>query len=305
MKVVIIGLGSIAKKHIEALYQIDSKVEIYALRTSISSQNFDGIINIFDYKEITNINPDFCIVSNPTGVHYKTLRKLLDIKTPLFIEKPLFDKIGIDEEDLVLDILNTKTINYVACNLRFLDCLVFSKDFIKQKRINEVNVYCGSYLPDWRPGKDFREIYSANKEMGGGVHIDLIHELDYVVWLFGYPIKTDRHTSNKSSLAISASDYANFLLEYNEFNVNVVLNYFRRDAKRFMEVVCEDGTLMVNLLDNKVLWNNEVVYESSKSMQDTYLEQIDFYINNILTQKVSFNNVEEAYKILKICIAED
>lgn len=305
MKVVIIGLGSIAKKHIEALYQIDSKVEIYALRTGISPQSYDGIINIFEYEDIATINPDFCIVSNPTGVHYKTLRKLLDFKVPFFIEKPLFDKIGIDEEDLVLDILNSKTTNYVACNLRFLGCLVFSKDFIKQKRINEVNVYCGSYLPDWRPGKDFRKIYSANKEMGGGVHIDLIHEIDYVVWHYGYPIKNYSYTSNNSSLDISSCDYANFLLEYNKFSVNVVLNYFRRDTKRFMEVVCEDGTLMINLLDNKVSWNDTVIYHSSKSMQDTYLDQMKFYIDNILTRKTTFNDVHEAYKILRICMVND
>jgi len=305
MKVLIIGLGSIAKKHIEALYIIDSKVEIYALRSGISSQNIDGVFNFYDYDDIREINPDFCIVSNTTGAHYETLKKLLEFKVPLFIEKPLLNNIGLDEEDLILHIVNDKIPNYVACNLRFLDCLVYSKVFIKNKRINEVNVYCGSYLPDWRPGQDFRKTYSANKEIGGGVHIDLIHELDYIVWHYGYPLKIYSHTSNNSSLAISASDYANFLLEYNQFNVNVVLNYYRRDAKRYMEVVCEDGTLMVNLLNNKVLWNNAVIYESSKSIQDTYFDQLIFYIENVLTQISSFNDVSEAYKILKICIAND
>lgn len=305
MKVLIIGLGSIANKHVDALYKIDSKVEIYALRRDESSRNIDGIINIFKYEDIYNIKPDFCIISNPTEAHYSSIRTIFDFKIPLFIEKPLFSNIGLDEESLVLDIKKSLVPNYVACNLRFHNCLIYSEEFIKSKRINEVNVYCGSYLPDWRPGQDFRKVYSANKEMGGGVHIDLIHELDYVVWHYGYPIKTNRQTSNKSSLKISAVDYANFLLEYNEFNVNVVLNYFRRDPKRFMEVVCEDGTLMVNLLENKVIWNDEVVYESSKSMQDTYLEQMKFYLNSVLTQEVSFNDVEEAYEILKICLAKD
>jgi len=305
MKVLIIGLGSIANKHIDALYKIDSKVKIYALRRGKSSRNIDRINNIYNYEDIYNINPDFCIISNPTDAHYSTIKTIFEFKIPLFIEKPLFSNIGLDEKSLVLDIKKSDVPNYVACNLRFYNCLIYSEEFIKKKRINEVNVYCGSYLPDWRPDQDFRKVYSANIEMGGGVHIDLIHELDYVVWHYGYPVKTHRQTSNKSSLGITAVDYANFLLEYNEFNVNIVLNYYRRDAKRFMEVVCEDGTLMVNLLDNKVLWNDEVVYESSKSMQDTYFEQINFYVNNILTQKAFSNDVKEAYEILKICIAND
>lgn len=305
MKVLIIGLGSIANKHIEALRKIDCKVELYALRIGVSSHSVDGVINVYNYDCIKEINPDFCIVSNPTGAHFETLRKLHEFKVPLFIEKPLFNNIGLGEEELITDILNSKTPNYVACNLRFLDCIGYSKEFIKDKRINEVNVYCGSYLPEWRPDQDFRKNYSANKEMGGGVHIDLIHELDYVVWLYNYPTQVFRHVSNNSSLDISAYDYANYLLEFDQFNVNVVLNYYRRDAKRFMEVICEDGTLMVNLLKNEVTWKDNLIYQSSKTMLDTYYDQLYFYIENILTRKTSFNDVNEAYNILKICIAKD
>src|SRR5690606_14944767 len=128
----------------------------------------------------------YIIISNPTFKHKETIVNLLPLGLPLFIEKPLFDK--LDGEFLLHAIKEKNLITYVACNLRFLDCLKFIKDFILGKRINEVNIYCGSYLPDWRQGVNFREIYSANKDMGGGVHIDLIHEIDYANWIFGNPI---------------------------------------------------------------------------------------------------------------------
>jgi predicted dehydrogenase len=303
MRVLIIGLGSIAKKHIYALKKINPDIELYSLRNSINSEVYDDIINIYSLNEVQQLEFDFSIISNPTFLHAKTIESLIPLKIPLFIEKPLFD--SINQRSLLNRINAADIITYVACNLRFLECLQFAKQVLLDKRVNEANVYCGSYLPDWRPGQDFRKTYSANIEMGGGVHIDLIHELDYVMWLFTLPIETFRFTSNNSSLSISAVDYANYLLKYDTFNVNVVLNYYRKDPKRTMEVVCEDGTLTVNILENEVSWNGSIIFQSAKGIQDTYFDQIHYFIENILTRKSSFNDINEAYETLKICIAND
>src|SRR5690606_19349874 len=140
---------------------------------------------------------------------------------------------------------------------------------IAGERVNEVNVYCGSYLPDWRPGVDFRKVYSANKELGGGVHIDLIHELDYVFWLWKEPRKTRAFFSNTSSLDISAFDYANYLWTYDGFSVSIVLNYYRRDPKRTLEIVTEQATYQVDLLNNTIEKNGEIVFSSQQRINDT------------------------------------
>ncbi|MGN6399591.1 MAG: Gfo/Idh/MocA family protein, partial [Flavisolibacter sp.] len=276
MKVLIIGLGSIAKKHIAALKEIDPAVELFAIRSSTGSNQMDGVIDLYQLDEARKLEVDFIIISNPTFKHKETIAKLIDFNRPLFIEKPLFDKL---ENDALLELIAQKKITtYVACNLRFLDCLKFSRKFIAGKRINEVNIYCGSYLPEWRPGQNFREVYSANKEMGGGVHIDLIHELDYAYWFFGKPKRVKRSTSSVSSLKIDAVDYANFLLGYDQFSINVILNYYRRDAKRTLEIICEDGSLNVDLLKNEVAWNSKVIFTTKQVISDTYKEQMSFFI---------------------------
>ena len=141
--------------------------------------------------------------------------------------------------------------------------------------------------------------------MGGGVHIDLIHELDYVAWIFKQPKEVVRSTSNVSSLSISAVDYANFLLKYDSFNVNIVLNYYRRDAKRTMEVVCEEGTLLVDLLKNVAYWNNQTIFQSQEGIHDTYLDQMNYFIAKVLTKRNTFNTIDEAYQTLKLCITND
>ncbi|RYE24705.1 MAG: Gfo/Idh/MocA family oxidoreductase, partial [Sphingobacteriales bacterium] len=260
----------------------------------------EGVQNIHEFELIPSLNVDFAIISNPTSEHRSVIEKLIPYNIPMFIEKPLFSELG--QEQLVADIIDQDIKTYVACNLRFLHSLKFAKDFIAGKRVNEVNIYCGSYLPDWRPGADFRKVYSANADMGGGVHIDLIHELDYTHWLFGRPDKITSVKRNSSSLAITAFDYTNFIFEYPGFTACIVLNYYRKDSKRACEIVCEDGTLVVDLLKNTVQWNGEEVFSSPQTIIDTYPDQIQFFNDEILSGNSQFNNVTEAYQILKACL---
>jgi len=303
MNVLIVGLGSIAEKHVNALRLIDPEVQLFALRFSSNSVQIPGINNIYNFSDLSNFEFDFAIVSNPTAAHYETIKALIPFRIPLFIEKPLFDT--IKDEAILVEIEHNKIPTYMACNLRFLECLKFTKEFVKGKRINEVNSYCGSYLPDWRPNKDFRKIYSANKEMGGGVHIDLIHEIDYIYWFFGMPVKVQSVKTNTSSLNISAYDYANYLFEYTSFSASIILNYYRRDPKRSLEIVTDEGTIQVNLLKNEVSFNDAVVFASNKTTLDTYEDQLRFFINNVLKNNEQFNPISEAFQILKLCIEKD
>ena len=305
MKVLIIGLGSIALKHIKALQELYPSVVIYALRRKGEpSKGIKGVIEIFDMDEIAVDTLSFILISNPTAVHYDTIQKVIRYKKPLFIEKPLFGALSKEANDLVMEVGRQGILTYVACNLRFLESIVKIKNLLIGKRVNEVNVYCGSYLPDWRPNVDFRKVYSANKEMGGGVHIDLIHELDYVYWLFGVPIHTQSFFSNKSSLNITAYDYANYLWEYDDFSVSVVLNYYRRDSKRTLEILTDEGTYLVDLLKNTISYNDKLVFQSSQLSLQTYTAQMQFFVEEILNKQTKFNTIVEANKILELCLQE-
>lgn len=304
MKVLIIGLGSIAKKHIKALHNQGVK-EIYALRSSKDSVAFGSVTDIYTLKEIEKYDFDFFLISNITSKHSEIIAQLLPFHKPLFIEKPLFGEVNQRNSALVDKILESNIPTYIGCSLRFLDCLVETKKLIGNSRINEVNVYSGSYLPEWRPNVDFRQSYSAKKELGGGVHMDLIHELDYMFWFFGEPEATRSTFSSKSSLEIDAFDYAHYLWEYPHFNASITLNYYRRESKRTLEVVTSETTYFVDLLKNKIYQDNEEIFSSQQKLIDTLDVQMDFFINKILNNnKTGFNSIDEAYKILKLCLKD-
>jgi predicted dehydrogenase len=186
-----------------------------------------------------------------------------------------------------------------------LDCIRYIKTqlkHLKDKRINEVNVYCGSYLPEWRPGVDYKSTYSAIPELGGGVHLDLIHELDYLYWLFGNPVAVNRTYRNSSTLGIAAFDYANYLMDYDRFCANVILNYFRKEPKRSMEIVFADETWEIDLLRNQVVCNNKILFTSHQRIADTYIPQIKYFIDCINSKSKTMNTVNDAFNVLKICI---
>lgn len=304
MKILIVGLGSIARKHITALQTLKSDSKIYALRSNLNAAIEEGVENIYDLDD-ERIGFDFAIISNPTHLHYQFIEELAHKGIPLFIEKPAVDT--LENINKLVDLIEEKQlITYIACNLRFHPCIEFLKNKLdtEKLRINEVNVYCGSYLPDWRPGKDFRTIYSANAAMGGGVHLDLFHELDYTAWLFGLPNNSKSVLRNVSSLEIDAVDYANYTLEYNTFTANIILNYYRKKPKREIEIVLVEDTWTVDLIKNEIKNDaGEYTFQAlGFNVKDTYLLQLDYFIGCLENNKVPMNSLATSVEILKICL---
>lgn len=306
MNVLIIGLGSIAEKHVKALLSLNEATSIYALRSGESPNQVANVTNVSSI-EAAGVTFDFVIVSNPTFSHYPTLEKLLAYNIPLFIEKPLFHT--LDGGQSLVDQFMSKGIKtYIACNLRFHPCIIYLKELLSNNasRINEVNVYAGSYLPDWRPSVDYKQVYSANHKMGGGVHLDLIHELDYITWLFGKPLHTQALLRSNSSLKIDAIDYANYQLCYPDFTASVLLNYYRRDARRTCEIVLEDSTILVDLQQQKVWRDKTLVFSSEMDPLHTYKEQMKYFLSAIKDDSgYIMNDIQTAFDVLKICLSDD
>ncbi len=277
MNVLLNGLGSIAKKHIHALQQLIPDIQLQALRSDPGNVGvpIHGVQNIFSIRDVTK--PDFIIISNPTAFHRETIENVLSLNCPLFIEKPIFHKAGLEEETLVRKLTASNIPTYVACNLRFHPAIKFLKTFLETQaiKVDEVSVYCGSYLPSWRPGTDFKVSYSTDAEKGGGVHLDLIHELDYLYFLFGQPDVVKSLKKNKSSLNINSIDSARYLLGYNDFSVPLSLNYFRKETRRTIEVVSETSILLIDLIKATVtdtLTNTVLFHAPEYKVADTYLE---------------------------------
>ena len=172
---VIIGYGSIAKKHLDCLKKINQINCVYIY----SKRNISYKYSLKSLNDILLVDPKYIIIASNTSDHYEDLKFLINNfqKKIILVEKPLFNKYKY---------LNLKNnIVYVGYNLRFHPILLFLKKELKNKKIFSVDVINESYLPKWRNNRKYTHSYSAIKKLGGGVLLDLSHELDYLFWLFG------------------------------------------------------------------------------------------------------------------------
>jgi predicted dehydrogenase len=304
LKLLIIGLGSIAQKHIDAIIKINQFATIYALRSNTNAKPFTNIIDLYKLSDVPN-DIDFILISNPTSLHSKTILNVINFNKPLFIEKPVFDSV-INNDEIVRLIKEKNIKTYVACNLRFHPALIFLRDYLNSNnsKVNEVNVYCGSYLPNWRPPQDYTKSYSANQKLGGGVHLDLIHELDYTIWIFGKPVNYKSIKRKVSNLLIDTFDYTNYNLSYPDFNVSITLNYYRFTPKRQIEIVLENEILICDLLTSTILNNeNKIIFiDNEFDFSKTYLNQMNYFINNLKNENMYMNDINESFEILKIAL---
>lgn len=306
MKLLIIGLGSIAKKHLIAIRELFPSPKIYALRSSASQAIEKDVNDIFSFDEVP-ADIDFIIISNITSLHADTIIRSAELKVPLMIEKPLV--MSLSEINGVLKIVEQNDIiSYVACNLRFHPAILFLKNVLNEnhRRINEVNIYCGSFLPNWRSGKDFKESYSTKPALGGGVHLDLIHEIDYCTWLFGMPVHADVIKRNVSTLDIEAVDYVNYRLTYPNFVATIILNYFRKDTKRHIEILFQDTTWTIDLVNCEIKdHEQQIIFKQELKPMDTYIAQMKYFYKHVLEKTKPMNSVNEAAENLKICLANE
>ncbi|MCH8491379.1 MAG: Gfo/Idh/MocA family oxidoreductase [Oceanicaulis sp.] len=304
MKALFIGFGSIARKHKIALENLVPSIQLFALRRKESLTIENGVVNIFGWE---NIPPDidFILITNPTSEHALTLKRAIKLNKPIFLEKPPLHDLT-QASELIALIKSSNILVYSAFNLRFHPVIDWFKKNIIIGEVLEVSAYCGSYLPNWRPNTDYSKSYSASARLGGGVHLDLIHELDYLTFLFGEPITVQKNLRKVSDLAIDSIDSASYWLNYHSFSASVRLNYFRKDAKRTIEIVEKDRTLFLDLINfSATNQNGEILFSAHREIQETYNKQMAFFLEAIRINKISMNDFESSIRTLKICLHED
>ena len=188
MKVVVIGYGSIGKRHVNNLLSLHGlEVIVCTKRKDTDFLKKKGCKVFSSFERCLMEKPDIAVIANVTSLHIETAIKLANARCHLFIEKPLSNSMrGV--RTLLEQVKKKRLVTLMGCNLRFHDCIRKIKEIISNNeigRIVSVRVENGSYLPNWHPYEDYRHGYAAREDLGGGVVLTCIHEIDYLYWFFG------------------------------------------------------------------------------------------------------------------------
>ena len=304
-RVAFCGLGSIAKRHLKNvctfLGEREDGYEIDLYRSSLKPLPED--IQLLVAKEYLFSEPiqkayDVVFVTNPTSMHYETLKKFKAHTKSFFIEKPVFDSTEVDES--IFEEL--KGIDcYVACPLRYNPVLQYVKDQINLDEVFAARAISSSYLPDWRPGQDYRQCYSAHRYMGGGVGIDLIHEWDYLTNFFGMPDKCYSIQNKISNLEIDSDDIAIYIAKVGNKTLELHLDYFGRKATRMLELYTAEDTIKCDILSGFVSYQKkgECIIMDAERNAFQMLEIEHFF--DIIDHKIpNDSTAEHAYAVLKL-----
>ena len=281
-KVLIVGYGSIGKKHARILKKLNIVSKIYVL----TKQKCKKFIKIKNFKEIKNIDPDYIIIASRTSDHYKHL---------LLIEKTLKNKIILVEKPLFKEFKRIKIKRnkvFVGYNLRYHPIIKFIKNFIEKRKIFSVHINCHSYLPNWRKGVDYSKSNTAKRKYGGGALLELSHELDYLQLIFDKIYKLNHVTVKKiSNLKINTDDYVNIIGKTIKSNFCVNLNLFSLQIQRRIMINGKGFSLEGDLIENTIRIFEKDKKKIKKFKVDTeytYKAQHKSLLNNVYENSCTY-----------------
>ncbi len=273
LKVCFIGVGSIAKRHIRNLRFVCEQRGI-ALQMDAYRHSVGGVIEgiTHTYTDIAHIpnNYDVIFITNPTELHLEFLKKFHNNGKHFFIEKPVVSQGQVELARQFAPCLRKDSLYYVACPLRYNAVIQYIKKNVYVDDVISIRSISSSYLPEWRPGQDYRDTYSAHKNLGGGVSVDLIHEWDYLTYLFGWPFRVQCMIGKKSYLEIDSDDFAIYIAEFDKHIAEVHLDYFGRKTLRLIQLITKDDTIVGDIANNIITFLRDAKVVEFHENRDDY-----------------------------------
>ena len=306
LKILFFGIGSIGKRHATILNN-HYNVELYAMRTNKGQESHNLPITEFTtLEDAFSINPDICFITNPTFLHVPTIIECVRHNIPMFIEKPISNSLnGVDK--LREEIIKREIFTYVAYNLRFHPIINHIKQIISSDEEKPIyfRIICSSYLPNWRPNQHYEDSYSAKREQGGGVILDLSHELDYINWLFGDIQHITGYVGKISNLKITSEDIGEIqIICKGGIRGSLHLDYLSHFHEHKIQIYYNTKYIEGNILNNTITTidkNREIDIETfSGDRNDVFKKQLDFFFEQYQLNNLNLmNNFSEASEIFK------
>lgn len=283
----VIGQGSIGRRHAAILLELGHEVTVYDPSPAVHPP--PGALLAASARECLE-GADAAVVASPSSEHPADARAAIELGVPVLVEKPLaLDSARAAELDCLAQ--ERGVMLTVAMNLREHAGVQALASLLAEDTIGRIlraSAWCGSWLPGWRPGTDYRQAYSARAELGGGVLLDVaVHELDYLLWLAGPARSVSALARQVSELDTDVEDVALIVMELASGAVaEVAVDYFDRSYTRGCRIVGSDGTLHWSWEDQHLTRHDAAdstsLLEVPSDVSPTYRRQLERFLAAVL-----------------------
>jgi len=315
MKFLVVGLGSMGKRRIRNLKQLNQEeimgFDVKVERCSESESKY-GIKTYNDIQNALAEKPDAMIISTPPDLHMKYAKIAIDEGIHFFTEASVVQ----DEMKEVIDKLkNSKIIGLPSCTMRYHPITLKVHDFLKNNFIGKPLAFLyhsGQYLPDWHPWEDYRKFYASKRKTGACREI-VPFELVWLLDIFGDLESVMASKSKISNLEADIDDIYNVLLNFkNGIQGTLTVDVIARFPYRQLKILGEEGVIFadwsertINYFTKDSGWNNNKI-DDGKIEKDyihgegPYVQEMSYFIRTIKGEINQPYTLEEDYEILNI-----
>ena len=314
-KILVVGAGSIGTRHLKNLKKLGVKnLGVFDINNEklkkVAKETESVPYN--SLKEALREKWSAVFICSPSSVHLKNVLSVSQFKIPMFIEKPLSHNLQ-NLPQLQKLVKNIKPV-MVGYNIDFHPQFKKIQTILKRKTLGKVlgvKAQFGFYLPDWRSKTDYSKTYSAKKELGGGILLDDIHEINLVYNLFGFVKKIFGVTARVSSLKINTEDYVEAIFWFENGIIGQIhMDYLQRNYSRSLKIIGEKGTLLWDLKESEIKIYTAIskewrVIDKIKNFDwnETYLNEIKEFLKCLKNKKSPESNVQRGIETLKVAMA--
>lgn len=257
-RALLVGCGSIGKRHIRNLMALGVN-DIVAFRTregaSKDLPSEWGIREYSSWEEVLKEEADVAIIANPSNLHIETMRKLMGQVKGIFVEKPMAHT--MDGVNSIQQLINTcRPVTFAGFNLRFHPLIMKIRDILQSERIGKpmtLQIQVGQWLPDWHPNEDYRQLYAANRSLGGGALLSLIHEVQMVLDWVGPSKRVAATFPTSDLLDLDVDVKANLMIEHVSGAISQLhIDLIQKPMSRSGMIICQKGQIRYDLLANSL-----------------------------------------------------
>lgn len=317
MKFLICGLGSIGLRHLRNLKTIGyTDIIIWSSGKSVMPGVKEEVENFEIYNSLPDAlkqKPDVCMITNPTSLHIPVAMKAANAGCNLYIEKPLSNT--LKQLDQLRKIVNNKNlITFITYQFRFHPHIkllknIFSDVNNKYGKALYVTAEWSEYLPDWHPWEDYKQGYSARKDLGGGVLLTQIHPMNYLSFIFGAIEKVQINKIATKSLGIEVDDVADLMISFKAgLSGHIHVDFIQKPKVHTMKIITEKGRFEWDCHKNTLLFvnnfgNQNIFRNDNFDRNDMFVEMLKDFVSCVNLNHDTKFSLDEAVTELELLIS--